>query len=76
MHPQHEQQVNDSYIPRAVESWQVQLDNALAAALRTKGKVASYWVDRCESLVGRIAIAQAGGTIRDAIKFVPESVLA
>jgi len=68
MHPQHEQQINDRY--RDIRAWQAQLDWAIAAALRTRGQTASYWVEDAESLIGRIALHQAGGTFRDAVKFL------
>jgi hypothetical protein len=70
MHPQHEHQINDRYSALGVSSWQAQLDWAIAAALTTRGKTAEYWVDEAEQLVGRIALCRAGGTFRDALRFL------
>lgn len=70
MHPQHEQQINDRYTPTAAQCCQTQLDGALHAALHTGGQTATYWVEECERLIGRIALARAGGTIRDAATFL------
>ncbi len=70
----HEHQVNDRYHPQATRCCQVQLDHAIHAALHTKGPVTTYWVEEAERLAGRIAIAQAGGTFRSAIKLVPMEV--
>jgi len=67
----HEHQVNDRYTPMAIRCCQVQLDHALHAALHSSGPVATYWVEEAERLAGTIAIAQAGGTFRSAIKLVP-----
>ena len=82
MRPMHESQVNGRYHPQATRCCQVQLDHAIHAALHTKGHAATGWVERVESLAGRfaitiaitIAIAQAGGTFRSAIKLVPMEV--
>jgi len=75
MHPMHESQVNGRYHPQATRCCQVQLDHAVHSALNTKGRAATGWIARVESLAGRIAIAiaiaQAGGTFRSAIKLVP-----
>ena len=71
MHSMHEQQVNDRYDPQATRCARVQLDHAIFAALHTKGQTATYWVEEAERLAGRIAIAEAGGTIRSAIKLIP-----
>lgn len=73
MHPQHEQQINDRYTPRAAWCCQAQLDTALYAALHTRGEAATYWVEECERLIGRIALARAGGTLRDAVTFLDKA---
>lgn len=71
MHIMHEHQVNDRYDPQATRCVIAQLDHALFAALHTNKDTATYWVEESERLAGRIAIAQAGGTIRSAIKLIP-----
>ena len=73
MHPVHEAQINQRYQPRTAECWQAQLDDALHGALTTNKEAATYWVEEVENLVGRTALARAGGTIRDALKFIDEA---
>jgi hypothetical protein len=68
----HEKQVNDRYDPQAIRACRAQLDHALFAALHTNKDTATYWVEESERLAGKIAIAEAGGTIRSAINLIPE----
>ncbi len=71
MHPQHEKQVNERYDPQATRCAIAQLDHAIFAALHTSKDTATYWVEEAERLAGKIAIAEAGGTFRSAIKLIP-----
>ena len=63
---------NDRYDPQATKAHRAQLDHAIFAALHTDKDTATYWVEESERLAGKIAIAEAGGTIRSAINLVPE----
>ena len=74
MHPEHERQVNRRYQPQSTKCWQAQLTYAIHAALTTTKDAASYWVEEAENLIGRVALAGAGGTFRDAVKFCDPSV--
>lgn len=70
MHLRHEQQINEQYTEKGIEIKQDQLDYALRAAFVTHAGVSNHWVGEIEKLVGQIVLSRAGGTLRDAVRFL------